>query len=744
MLKLRKYYKPFILSILIAIALLFVQAMCDLKLPDYMSDIVNTGIQSNGIEQVAPKAISENGLAFLKNFMENEEIEEINKNYTQINKGDKTYQAEYPNIENTNIYVLNQELEETEIEKLNHIFAVASKTMLNMIEKISNNMENVTTQTSETEKMDVSKIYEMEPILNQIPETVKKQAREEAKQTPESMLNSVGLVFTQSFYQELGMDISKIQNQFIIQTGLKMLGICVIGIIAAILVGFLGSKVGAGIGKNIRNDVFQKVQSFSSAEFNNFSAASLITRTTNDITQMQNFIVMMIRMLAYAPIMGIGALIMMAQKTTDLIWTIALACGLIILLILFLFKMVFPKIKIVQKLTDKINLVAKENLSGLMVIRAFGTQNYEENRFDEVNTEVMKTNKFINRSMSMMMPTMMFIMNGLNLLILWVGADSIANSTLQVGDLMAVMQYGIEVVMSFLFVSMIFVMWPRASVSANRIAEVLETESTIHDPKNPEPFNENKKGYVEFKKVTFQYPGADEKILENISFVAKPGETTAIIGATGSGKTTIINLIPRLFDATEGEVLVNGVNVKNMTQFELHNQIGYIPQKGNLLSGTIESNLKYGNEEASEEFVQKCAQVAQATEFIESKEETYQSPISQGAKNVSGGQKQRLSIARALIKNSPIYVFDDSFSALDFKTDSNLRKALKTHSKNSTFIIVAQRVSTIMQAEQIIVLNEGKIAGIGTHEELLKNCETYYEIASSQLSEEELKNGRKE
>lgn len=332
----------------------------------------------------------------------------------------------------------------------------------------------------------------------------------------------------------------------------------------------------------------------------------------------------------------------------------------------------------------------------------------------------------------------------MNLLILWVGADSIANSTLQVGDLMAVMQYGIEVVMSFLFVSMIFVMWPRASVSANRIAEVLETESTIHDPKNPEPFNENKKGYVEFKKVTFQYPGADEKILENISFVAKPGETTAIIGATGSGKTTIINLIPRLFDATEGEVLVNGVNVKNMTQFELHNQIGYIPQKGNLLSGTIESNLKYGNEEASEEFVQKCVQVAQATEFIESKEETYQSPISQGAKNVSGGQKQRLSIARALIKNSPIYVFDDSFSALDFKTDSNLRKALKTHSKNSTFIIVAQRVSTIMQAEQIIVLNEGKIAGIGTHEELLKNCETYYEIASSQLSEEELKNGRKE
>lgn len=598
--------------------------------------------------------------------------------------------------------------------------------------------ENIA-DTTKTESIDLKQLYEMMPMIDKIPEEMIKQAREEANQIPESMLNSVGLVFTESFYQELGIDIFKIQNKFIIETGLKMLGICVIGIISAILVGFLGSKIGAGIGKNLRNDVFEKVQSFSSAEFNNFSVASLITRTTNDITQMQNFVVMMIRMLAYAPIMGIGSLIMMSQKTTELVWTIALACGLIILLIIFLLKMVFPKIKMVQKLTDKINLVAKENLSGLMVVRAFGTQAYEENRFNEVNREVMKTNKFINRSMGMMMPTMMFIMNGLNLLILWFGADAIANSSIQVGDLMAVMQYGIEVVMSFLFVSMIFVMLPRASVSANRIAEVLETKNTINDPESPEKFNENKKGYVEFKNVTFQYPGADEKILENISFVAKPGQTTAIIGATGSGKTTIINLIPRLFDVSSGEVLVNGVNVKNMTQFELHNQIGYIPQKGNLLSGTIESNLKYGNEEASQELVEKCVVVAQAMEFIDSKDEKYQSPISQGAKNVSGGQKQRLSIARALVKNTPIYVFDDSFSALDFKTDSNLRKALKTYSKNSTLIIVAQRVSTIMNAEQIIVLNEGKIVGIGTHEELLRNCETYYEIASSQLSEEELK-----
>lgn len=742
MLKLSKYYKPFIGAILIAIVLLFIQAMCDLKLPDYMSDIVNIGIQSNGLERVAPEAISEKGLEFIKYFMLPEESAFVDTKYNKINNKE-AYIKQYPAIENTDIYVLQQNLEKEEIEKLNSIFALSSKTMLNLVTNLSQGTQNMTQSEQETENLDLSKAYEMLPMLTSIPEESLNQARQEAYQTPESMLNSIGLVFTQSFYQELGMDLSKLQNQFILQTGFKMLGICMLGIVAAILVGFFGSRVGAGIGKNIRKDVFEKVQSFSSAEFNNFSSASLITRTTNDITQMQNFIVMMIRMLAYAPIMGIGSLIMMARKTTELVWTIPLACGLILLLIGFLFKMVFPKIKIVQKLTDKINLVAKENLSGLMVVRAFGTQNYEENRFDEVNSQVMKNNKFINRSMSMMMPSMMFIMNGLNLLILWVGADAIAKSTLQVGDLMAVMQYGIEVVMSFLFVSMIFVMWPRASVSANRIAEVLETKATIYDPEHPQKWNESKKGYVEFKNVSFHYPGADEKILENINFTAKPGQTTAIIGATGSGKTTIINLIPRLFDVTSGEVLVNGVNVKNMTQFELHNQIAYIPQKGNLLSGTIEENLKYGNQEASEEFVKKCVTVAQAKEFIENKEEKYQSLISQGAKNVSGGQKQRLSIARALVKNSPIYIFDDSFSALDFKTDSNLRKALKSHSQNSTFIIVAQRVSTIMQAEQIIVLNEGKIVGIGTHEELLKNCSTYYEIEASQLSQEELENGRK-
>ena len=745
MLKLKKYYTAFILPIILAVMLLFVQAMFDLKLPDYMSDIVNIGIQSNGISEVAPEAISEDGFELMKIFMDKESSELVDANYMKVNPEDPEYATKYPaNSEKTIYVLLSENLTDEEIDKISNCFAISARTMLNVMTNMSGEEKTSEENTTQKSDIDLNQIYEMLPMMRLISEDQINEARNQAIQTPESMLNSIGLVFTQAFYNELQLNVNDIGQNYIIATGLKMLGICVVGIIAAVLVGFLGSKIGAGIGKNLRKDVFEKVEGFSTAEFNKFSSASLITRTTNDITQVQNVLVMMIRMLAYAPIMGIGALIMMSQKSTNLIWTIGLACILIIVIIALLFKIVLPKIKIVQKLTDKINLVAKESLSGLMVVRAFGTQSYEENRFDEINTKVMKTNKFVNRSMSMMMPTMMLIMNLLNVLILWCGADAISQSTMQVGDLMAVMQYGIEVVMSFLFVSMIFVMLPRASVSANRIAEVLEMPNSINDPENAKEFIKDKMGYVEFKNVTFKYPDAEEKILENISFTAKPGQTTAIIGATGSGKSTIVSLIPRLFDVTEGEILVNGVNVKDVKQEELHNQIGYIPQKGNLLSGTIESNLKYGNENATKEEVEECAKIAQAVEFIESKEEKYNSPISQGAKNVSGGQKQRLSIARALVKNSPIYIFDDSFSALDFKTDSNLRKALKEHSKQSTLIIVAQRVSTIMNAEQIIVLDEGKIVGIGTHEELLKNCPTYLEIASSQLSEEELKKGGNE
>ncbi len=522
MLKISKYYKPFMVLILTAIVLLFTQAMCDLKLPDYMSDIVNVGIQSNGIEQVAPEMVSENGYELMKTFMTEQ---------------DKAYiEARYHLENGRNVYVLSENLEKEEVEELSHIFAVASRTMLNVFSQVTNMAGSEVISMQNTEELDFSKVYEILAMLNMLPEETIKKAREEALQTPESMLTSIGLVVTESFYREVGMDISNIQIKFIVKTGFKMLGVCVIGIVAAILVGYLGAKIGDGIGRDLRKDVFQKVQSFGTTEFNKFSSASLITRTTNDITQVQNVVVMAIRMLFYAPIMGIGSLIMMSQKTNELTWTIALVCMIIIGLIIFLFVVVLPKIKIVQKLTDKINLVAKENLSGLMVVRAFGTQKYEENRFDKINTEVMKTNRFINRSMGLMMPCMMLAMNGLNLLILWFGAKAIAGASIQVGDLMAVMQYGMHVVMSFLFVSMMFVMLPRASVSANRIMEVLETEISINNPEKPKDFKEDKMGYVEFKNVDFSYPGADEKILEKINFVAKPGQTTAFIGTTGSRK----------------------------------------------------------------------------------------------------------------------------------------------------------------------------------------------------------------
>ena len=738
MLKIGKYYKPFIFLILLAIILLFTQAMCDLKLPDYMSDIVNIGIQSNGITEIAPKVISENGYILMLKMMSDEESKYVNEKYMKINAEDINFIKEYPIVQTQSIYVLEDNISEETREKLDSIFAISSRTLLNLLTNMPTQSQSVSYDENNAKDFDIKKLYQIIPTLETIPQDAIDVAREQAKQMPETMLKSIGLTFTQEFYNEVDVDISKIQSEFIWSTGAKMMVICVIGILSAISVGFLGAKIGSGIGRNMRKDVFEKVQSFSTIEFNKFSSASLITRTTNDISQIQNVATMMIRMLFYAPIMGIGSLIMMKSKTNELTWIIAVAILVIILLIIFLFIVVLPKIKIVQKLTDKINLVAKENLSGLMVVRAFGTQEYEENRFDKINTQVMKTNRFINRSMGFMMPCMTLVMNGLNIFILWFGAKAISNSSIQVGDLMAVMQYGMHVVMSFLFVSMIFVMLPRASVSANRIMEVLETETSIYNPENPKKFENSKKGYVEFENVSFSYPGADEKVLEDINFVAKPGETTAFIGTTGSGKSTLINLIPRLFDVTEGTVKVNGVNVKDVNLNDLHDQIGYIPQKGSLLSGTIESNLKYGNENADEEFVKKCAEVAQATEFIENKEEKYNSLISQGAKNVSGGQKQRLSIARALVKNAPIYIFDDSFSALDFKTDRNLRAALKEHTSNATILIVAQRVSTIMNAEQIIVLENGKIVGKGTHKELLKNCPTYFEIASSQLSQAEL------
>lgn len=735
MFKLKKYLKPFAFPLIMAIILLFVQAICDLNLPNYMSDIVNVGIQANGIEHSATKAISENGMNLIKTFVTDEEKKVLDENYKEVLLGDKEYINEYPEVANTNIYVLKND---ENIEKLDDIFNIGIRTFINTLSNLSKNTENNNASITDNTEVDLNKIYEMMPMFKNIPEEQIEEARNSAKQTDETMLSQVGVVFTKLFYEELGMDISKIQTEYIVKTGLKMLGMTLIVAIAAISVSFIATRVAAKVGRNLRTDLFKKVQSFSDTEFEKFSTSSLITRTTNDVTQMQNLIVMGIRLVFLAPVMGIGAMIMIINRDASMTWILGLACALIILLILGLFIFAMPKFKIIQKLIDKLNLVSRENLSGIMVSRAFRTQKYEEDRFDKVNKELTNVNLFVNRAMVVMMPAMTFIMNAIMLLIVWVGAKQIEQSNLQIGDMMAFMQYSMQVIMSFLMMSMMFIMFPRAAVSGKRISEVLETEPSIKDSENLKEFDKDKTGYVEFKNVNFKYDGADEYVLENINFVAKPGQTTAFIGSTGSGKSTLIKLVPRFNDVTSGEVLVNGVNVKDVSLYNLQTQIGYVPQKGNLLSGTIESNIKYGNPDATDEFIKECTDIAQASEFIETKEEKYQSPISQSAKNVSGGQKQRLAIARAIAKNAPIYIFDDSFSALDFKTDAKLRQAIHEKMKNATILIVAQRVSTIMNAEQIIVLEEGKIVGKGTHQELLKNCPTYYEIASSQLTKEEL------
>ena len=732
-----KYYKPFLVTLIISVFLLFVQAICDLKLPDFMADIVNIGIQTNGIEEVAPKAISENGMNLMKSYMTDENKQIVENSYTYIEQNNSTFIEQYPLLHETNIYILN---ENADTQTLDHIFATSAEALLLTIQSF--NKDSMQAEDN-SNNMDISQIYKALPMLSNIPQEQINSTIQKAEDQSADTTYQVGKIFTKAFYEELGIEISNIQFNYIFIVGAKMLGVTLLGAVVAITVDLMAARIGAGIGRNLRKKVFEKVESFSTKEFNKFSEASLITRTTNDITQIQNITTMGIRMLVYAPMMGIGGLIMMLSRTTEMTWTLGLGCAIIIMIIIVLFKVALPKIKIIQKLTDNLNRVSKENLSGVMVIRAFGTQKHEEERFDKVNTELTKINLFVTRAMAIIMPGMMLVMNLLSVLIIWVGAYQIAQATIQVGDLMAMIQYAIQVIMSFIILSVIFIMLPRASVSAGRIADVLETESSINDPGEPKEFDKNKLGYVEFKNVSFKYEDGEEYVLENINFIAKPGETTAFIGATGSGKSTLVKLIPRFFDTTKGDVIVNGVNVKDVKQSDLHSQIGYVPQKGNLLSGTIESNLKYGNKDADDETMHKYAEIAQATEFIEEKEYKYQSEISQGAKNVSGGQKQRLSIARALITNAPILIFDDSFSALDFKTDSKLRFALKENSKNSTVLIVAQRVNTIMQAEQIIVLDNGKIVGKGRHEDLLKTCETYKEIVYSQISKEELE-GKKD
>ncbi|MGG7143220.1 ABC transporter ATP-binding protein [Clostridium nigeriense] len=734
MFKLTKYLKPFIASITIVIVLLFIQAISELSLPDYMSNIVNVGIQQGGIENSVPKIIRESELEKLSIFMNEDDYNFVKENYKIINKDNLSqkdldkYLNKYPSLETETLLEINSKDEDT-LEKINSLLSKPELIVLGLESGDYNEKMNL------PEGADPFEILSMIPKenLNSMLDSINSQFDE----MPESMLKQASVSFVKNEYNAIGIDTDKLQTNYIIIAGLKMLGIAFISMMAAVIVGLISSRIAAGLSKNLRKDVFEKVTSFSNAEFDKFSTASLITRSTNDIQQIQMLMVLLFRIVFYAPILGIGGILKVLKTDTNMTWVIGVGVILILVLVGTLFSLAMPKFKSVQKLVDKVNLVTRESLIGMLVIRAFSTEKYEEKKFDKANKDLTKTNLFVNRLMSSMMPAMMFIMNGLTILIVWVGSHQVDLGTMQVGDMMAFMQYAMQIIMSFLMISMISIMLPRASVSANRISEVLFTDLSIKNNGTKE-FPKDKKGIVEYKNVSFKYPGAEDYVIKDISFTAKPGETTAIIGSTGSGKSTLINLMPRFYDVTKGSITLDGIDIKDVDQKKLRSKIGYVPQKGVLFSGTIESNLKYGMENASYNDIEFASKISQATEFIEAKPEKYNTEISQGGSNVSGGQKQRLSIARALVKKPEVYIFDDSFSALDFKTDSNLRKAIKENIKDATMIIVAQRISTIKDANQIIVLDEGKIVGKGTHKELLDSCEVYKQIALSQLSKEEL------
>ena len=747
MLKILKNLKESLISVIIIVILLCLQAGTDLALPDYTSKIVNIGIQQGGIQNVSPEAIRKEQMENLLLFSTDDE--KILNCYTLISKKemeDKEYEKylkQYPELENQDIYVLNN-LKKEQKEELDTLIAKP----LMIIYSISNEetakeiKKNILQNTPKAQQS-ILEQADLLTIIKNMPEETRNNILEESSKMIDekfgNMTEQVAIQATKQEYAQIGMDLDKIQNDYILFTGMQMLGIALISMIAAIIIMYLSSRVAAKLGQNLRNKVFKKVLGFSIEEFKAFSTASLITRSTNDIQQIQNLIAMLFRVVVYAPIVGIGGFIRVLNNShTSMAWIIGLAILCILGIILTLFIIAMPKFKKLQELVDRLNLVAREILTGLPVIRAFNTEKKEEKRFEDANKILMKTNIFVNKAMSLMMPALMFVMNSVALLIIWVGGHNVANGNIQVGDMMAFIQYTMQIVISFLVISMISIMIPRAQVSANRINEILEKEPRIKDNENTKKFDNSKKGLVEFKNVSFRYPDADAEILTDINFTAEPVKTTAIIGSTGSGKSTIVNLIPRFYDVTGGELLIDGVNIKDVPQHELRKRIGFVPQKGLLFSGTIESNIKYGNPKMSDKQMKEAAEIAQATEFIEAKPEKYKSEIAQGGTNVSGGQKQRLSIARAIAIDPEIFVFDDSFSALDLKTDSKLRAALAEKTKNKTVIIVAQRVSTILNADQIVVLEEGKIVGIGKHQELMKNCDTYSQIALSQLSKEEL------
>lgn len=721
MLKVLKNLKESWISVIAIILLLIVQATGDLTLPDYTSKIVNVGIQNGGIEDVAPDVIRKSTMDSLLIFTEDDD--KILSDYKEISKenlSEDEYNKlvkKYPALENETLYKLNK-ISNSEKEELNSIM-----TKPLMITAYLNN-EEMATQIK-------TQLISNPTMLSSINEKI--------DSMQDSILEQAAIQEVKEEYKAIGINMDNLQNKYILMAGLKMLGISFIIMVSAILIMCLSARVGAKLAKTLREKVFKKVLSFSNKEFSEYSTASLITRSTNDIQQIQGLIGMLFRVVVYAPIIGIGGFLrVLNQSDNSMAWIIGVAILAILFIVATLFIIAMPKFKKLQELIDKLNLVAREILTGLPVIRAFNTEKREESRFDDANKTLTKTNLFVNRAMSFMMPCLMLVMNCISLLIVWVGAHGVDNGTMQVGNMMAFIQYTMQIVMSFLMISMVSIILPRASVSANRINEVLETDEFIKESNKPKQLNPDKKGLVEFKNVGFKYPDSDEEVLSDITFTARPGETTAIIGSTGSGKSTIVNLIPRFYDITSGNLLIDGVDIKDISNKDLRKIIGFVPQKGLLFSGTIESNIKYGNPDMPDKQMEEAAQIAQATEFIESKSLRYQEPIAQGGSNVSGGQKQRLSIARAIAVDPEILVFDDSFSALDFKTDSILRAELSKKTKDKTVIIVAQRINTILNADQIIVLEDGKIVGKGTHEELIKNNETYRQIALSQLSEEEL------
>ena len=748
MLKVLKNLKKSFFAVIIIIALLCLQAAADLALPDYTSKIVNTGIQSGGIETAVPYIISKENMDIILLFNKDNNI--LN-NYTlienELNKDQEKIVSKYLGkdykIEPNTIYILD-DIKDDKKQELSSILATPLMEMSTIKDEqtASQMKEKILSNMPEQQKNYIQNMSLVEIIRN-MPEEQRTQLLEQFSEKIENMSDSIkeqaAISSVKEIYKELGVDTDALQNNYIILAGIEMLEVSLVSMISAVLVMLFSSKVAAKLGKTLREKVFTKVLTFSTEELNKFSTASLITRSTNDIQQIQQLITMLFRVVVYAPIIGIGGFIKVLTNTDNsMAWIIGVAILAILFVVGTLFIIAMPKFKKLQELTDKLNLVSREILTGLQVIRAFNKEKWEENRFDNANKDLTKTNVFVNKAMSMMMPLLMLIMNAITVLIIWQGGHSVDEGLLQVGDMMAFIQYTMQIVMSFLMISMISIMLPRASVSANRINEIVDTIPKIKDKNDTKKFNPNKKGLVEFKNVSFRYPDADAEILEDINFTAKPGETTAIIGSTGSGKSTVVNLIPRFYDATGGELLIDGVNIKDVSQKDLRDIIGFVPQKGILFSGTIESNIKYSDENMSDKRMIEAAEIAQATEFIDSKENKYKDAIAQGGGNVSGGQKQRLSIARAIAKDPEIFVFDDSFSALDFKTDSKLREALSEKTENKTVIIVAQRISTILNADQIIVLDEGKVVGIGKHEELMKDNETYRQIALSQLSEEEL------